>query len=176
MRDYTGHEGLAGWYDAFFDAKPALGEVPPFSVLMSTTPCLAKIPKFIFTPDETFTANLLVRNELAEAIPAGTLWHWSFGAHAGWAKAKSAIPPGALAEVGTVSVPLAGFDAPGAECFTGWLLGATRTNPLEPHRYCEKCHRVEFHPEAQGLRRLQQALYHLRKDRDHTHGRHQERQ
>ncbi len=43
----------------------------------------------------------------------------------------------------------AGFDAPGAECFTGWLLGATRTNPLEPHRYCEKCHRVEFHPEAQ---------------------------
>ena len=117
MRDYTGHEGLAGWYDAFFDAKPALGEVPPFSVLMSTTPCLAKIPKFIFTPDETFTANLLVRNELAVAIPAGTLWHWSFGAHCGWAKAKSAIPPGALAEVGTVSVPLAGFDAPGRHEF-----------------------------------------------------------
>ncbi len=113
MRDYTGQgEGLVGWYDAFFDAKSALGEVPPFSVLMSTTPCLAKIPKFIYTTNETFTANLLVRNELAGAIPAGTFSRWSFGAHAGWAKAKSAIPPGALADVGTVSVPLAGFDAP----------------------------------------------------------------
>ena len=114
MRDYTGQgEGLVGWYDAFFDAKPALGEVPPFSVLMSTTPCLAKIPKFLWTSNETFTAKLLVRNELAVAIPAGTLWRWSFGAYAGWAKAKSAILPGALADVGSVSVPLAGFDAPG---------------------------------------------------------------
>jgi hypothetical protein len=113
MRDYTGHEGLAGWYDAFFDAKSALGEVPPFSVLMSTTPCLAKFPKFMYTTNETFTANLLVRNELAEAIPAGTVWRWALGAHSGWVKAKSPIPPGALADIGTVTVPLAGFDAPG---------------------------------------------------------------
>lgn len=42
----------------------------------------------------------------------------------------------------------AGFDPSGAICFTAWLLGATEVNPLEPHLYCPKCHRVEFHPEA----------------------------
>ena len=42
------------------------------------------------------------------------------------------------------------FEAAGAQCFTAWLLGATRINPVEPHRYCEKCHRVEFHPEVQS--------------------------
>ena len=113
MRDYPGQgEALIGWYDAFFDAKPALGEVPPFSVLMSTTPCLAKIPKFLWTSNETFTARLLVRNELADAIPAGTRWRWSFGTHAGWAEAKKPIPAGELADVGGVSVPLDGFAAP----------------------------------------------------------------
>ena len=92
MRDYPGQgEALIGWYDAFFDAKPALGEVPPFSVLMSTTPCLAKFPKFLWTSNETFTARLLVRNELADAIPAGTRWRWSFGIHSGWAVAEKSI-------------------------------------------------------------------------------------
>ena len=113
MRDYTGQgEALIGWYDAFFDAKPALGEVPPFSVLMSTTPCLAKFPKFLWTSNETFKARLLVRNELAEAIPAGTRWRWSFGKHAGWAEAKKPIPAGELADLGGVSVPLDSFAAP----------------------------------------------------------------
>ncbi len=42
------------------------------------------------------------------------------------------------------------FDAPGAECFVAWLLGATDVNPLEPHLRCPKCHRVEFHPEVQS--------------------------
>ncbi|MBR6733198.1 MAG: hypothetical protein IKL96_02240 [Kiritimatiellae bacterium] len=113
MRDYTGQgEALIGWYDAFFDAKPALGEVPPFSVLMSTVPCLAKFPKFLWTSNETFTARLLVRNELAEAIPAGARWRWSFGVHGGWAEAKKPIPAGELADVGGVSVPLETFAAP----------------------------------------------------------------
>ena len=113
MRDYTGQgEALIGWYDAFFDAKPALGEVPPFSVLMDTVPCLAKISKFLWTSNETFTARLLVRNELAEAIPAGTRWRWSFGSHAGWAVAGKPIPAGELADVGGVSVPLDTFTAP----------------------------------------------------------------
>lgn len=113
MRDYTGQgEALVGWYDAFFDAKPALGEVPPFSVLMSAMPCLAKFPKFLWTSNETFTARLLVRNELADAIPAGTRWRWSFGRYAGWAEAKEPIPAGELADVGGVSVPLDSFAAP----------------------------------------------------------------
>ena len=114
MRDYTGQgEALVGWYDAFFDAKPALGEVPPFSVLMGTTPCLAKFPKFLWTSDETFTARLLVRNELADAIPAGTRWRWSLGAHSGWAVADRPIPAGELADVGGVSVHLGAVAAPG---------------------------------------------------------------
>lgn len=113
MRDYTGQgEALIGWFDAFFDAKPALGEVPPFSTLTSTTPCLAKFPKFIWTSNETFSARLLVRNELADAIPAGTRWHWSFGACSGWAEAKKPIPAGELADVGGVSVPLDTFATP----------------------------------------------------------------
>lgn len=113
MRDYTGQgEALIGWYDAFFDAKPALGEVPPFSTLMSTTPCLAKFPKFLWTTNETFTARLLVRNELADAIPAGTRWRWSLGTYAGWAEAKEPVPAGTLADIGAVSVPLDDFAAP----------------------------------------------------------------
>ena len=113
MRDYTGQgEALVGWYDAFFDAKPALGEVPPFSVLMGTTPCLAKFPKFLWTTNETFAARLLVRNELAEAIPAGTRWRWSLGPHTGWATADKPVPAGELADVGGVSVPLRDFAAP----------------------------------------------------------------
>lgn len=113
MRDYPGQgEALIGWYDAFFDAKPALGEVPPFSVLMSTTPCLAKFPKFLWTSNETFRARLLVRNELADAIPAGTRWRWSFGIHGGWAVAAKSIPAGELADVGSISVELSSFAAP----------------------------------------------------------------
>ena len=42
------------------------------------------------------------------------------------------------------------FEAEGAQCFTAWLLGATRINPVEPHRYCEKCRRTEFHPEVES--------------------------
>ena len=42
------------------------------------------------------------------------------------------------------------FDASGCECFTAWLLGATDVNPLEPHLWCPKCHKVIFHPEVQS--------------------------
>ena len=113
MRDYTGQgEALVGWYDAFFDAKPALGEVPSFSALMSTTPCLAKFPKFLWMTNETFTAKLLVRNELAEPIPAGTRWRWSLGIYSGWATAKQPIAAGQLAQVGSLSLPLNAFTAP----------------------------------------------------------------
>ena len=113
VRDYTGQgEALVGWYDAFFDAKPALGEVEPFSGLMRPVPFLAKFGKFLWTTNETFTARLLVRNGLAAPIPAGTRWRWSFGPKTGWAVAAEPIPAGALAEVGAVSVPLAGFEAP----------------------------------------------------------------
>ena len=113
LRDYTGQgEALIGWYDAFFDAKPALGEVPPFSNLMRPVPCLAKFPKFLWTSNETFTARLLVRNCLAVEIPAGTRWRWSFGIHGGWAVAERPVPPGKLADVGGISVPLESFSAP----------------------------------------------------------------
>lgn len=40
------------------------------------------------------------------------------------------------------------FEAFGTSSFTAWLLGATRLNPAEPHRYCKKCRRIEFHPEV----------------------------
>ncbi|MBQ4198309.1 MAG: hypothetical protein II649_00350, partial [Kiritimatiellae bacterium] len=113
VRDYTGQgEALVGWYDAFFDAKPALGEVPPFSDVMRPVAHLAKFSKFLWTSNETFEAKLLVRNCLAGDIPAGTRWHWSFGARDGWAVAEKAIPAGGLANVGRLSMPLADFSAP----------------------------------------------------------------
>lgn len=28
--------------------------------------------------------------------------------------------------------------------FVAWLLGASRINPLPPHRYCPRCHKIEF--------------------------------
>ncbi len=113
LRDYTGQgEALIGWYDAFFDAKPALGEVPPFSNLMRPVPCLATFAKFLWTSNETFTARLLVRNSLAGEIPEGTRWRWEFGIHGGWVTAKRPIPSGELAELGSISVPLESFSAP----------------------------------------------------------------
>ena len=113
VRDYTGQgEALVGWFDAFFDAKPALGEVEPFSALMRPVPFLAKFGKFLWTTNETFSARLMVRNGLASPIPAGTRWRWSFGPKEGWAVAAEPIPAGALADVGEVKVPLDGFDAP----------------------------------------------------------------
>ena len=42
------------------------------------------------------------------------------------------------------------FRSTGCECFTAWLLGATDVNPLEPHLRCNKCRKVEFHPEVQS--------------------------
>ena len=113
LRDYTGQgEALVGWYDAFFDAKPALGEVAPFSSLMRPVPFLARFAKFAWTTDETFVARLFVRNGLAVPIPSGTCWRWSFGAKSGWATAARDVPAGELAEVGEVRVQLRDFDAP----------------------------------------------------------------
>jgi hypothetical protein len=113
MRDYPGQgEALVGWYDAFFDAKPALGEVPPFSVLMRTIPCLARFPKFLWTSNETFKAELLVRNETAADLPQGTRWRWSLGPHGGWVSAAKPIRAGELAKVGDISVPLDSFAVP----------------------------------------------------------------
>ena len=113
VRDYTGQgEALVGWYDAFFDAKPALGEVPPFSELMRPVPFLAKMCKFLWTTSETFEARLCVRNGLATEIPAGTRWRWAFGPHEGWVSATEPVAPGAIAEVGKVTLPLSGFAAP----------------------------------------------------------------
>lgn len=43
--------------------------------------------------------------------------------------------------------------------FIAWLAGASRVNPLPPHRYCSRCHKVEFfyeklwNPENVRLRR-----------------------
>lgn len=52
MRDYTGQgEALTGWYDAFFDAKPTLGELPPFTAFNAPVVNLAKISKFVWTSD-----------------------------------------------------------------------------------------------------------------------------
>lgn len=113
MRDYPGQgEALVGWYDAFFDAKPALGEVPPFSVLTSTVPCLARFSKFLWTSNEIFKAELLVRNETALSIPQGTRWRWSFGSHEGWVSAAKPIEAGALAKVGEIAVALDSFPVP----------------------------------------------------------------
>ena len=113
MRDYTGQgEALTGWYDAFFGAKPALGEVPPFSSFNAPLVCLAKFAKFVWTDGELFKARLLVRNMLSEDIPAGTRWRWSLGHRSGWAVAEKPIPAGALADVGGVEILLAQFGSP----------------------------------------------------------------
>ena len=42
------------------------------------------------------------------------------------------------------------FESSSCICFTSWLLGATDVNPLEPHLRCNKCKKVEFHPEVQS--------------------------
>ena len=66
-------------------------------------------------------------------------------------RGRSAIMFDILARVRAAAVrKQARFDASGCECFVSWLLGATDVNPMEPHLWCPKCKRVEFHPEAQS--------------------------
>ena len=84
----------------------------PFSSLMRPVPVLARFAKFVWTTDDTFVARLFVRNGLAEPIPSGTRWRWSFGAKSGWAMTARDVPVGELAEVGEVRVQLRDFDAP----------------------------------------------------------------
>ena len=113
VRDYTGQgEALVGWFDAFFDAKPALGEVAPWSEVMRPVMFLARFNRFIWTPSDGFAADLMVRNALATEIPAGTRWRWSLGPREGWVTTEKAIAPGELATVGRVTMPLFPFAAP----------------------------------------------------------------
>ena len=107
VRDYTGQgEALVGWLDAFFDAKAGISELQPFSSVLRPVVFLARVPKFVLTADETFSASLLVRNVSEAAIPAGARYPYSFAGETGWIEVKDAVSPGEFSEPFNVSFRL----------------------------------------------------------------------
>ena len=107
VRDYTGQgEALVGWLDAFFDAKAGISELQPFSSILRPVVFLARVPKFVLTADETFSASLLIRNVSERTIPAGTRYPYSFAGETGWAVLKKEVDPGAFSESFSVSFRL----------------------------------------------------------------------
>ncbi|MCR5751588.1 MAG: hypothetical protein K6G91_06480 [Kiritimatiellae bacterium] len=109
MRDYTGQcEALVGWLDAFFDAKAGISELQPFSSVMRPVAFLARAEKFVLSADETFAAELLVRNVSEEAIPAGMMYPYSFAGRSGHVRLGAAVEPGGFSEPFRVSFRLDG--------------------------------------------------------------------
>jgi len=109
VRDYTGQgEALVGWLDAFFDAKAGIAELPSFSDVLRPVVYLARAEKFVLAADETFAADLFVRNISETTLPAGTRYPYSFAGEAGWVVLEAAVAPGEFSNPFRVSFKLDG--------------------------------------------------------------------
>lgn len=107
VRDYTGQgEAWVGWLDAFFDAKPALSELPAFSEFFRPVATLARFERHVWKAGEKFTARLQIRNAAETEIPEGTSYPVSFAGRTGWIRLPRAVASGELADVGTFAAVL----------------------------------------------------------------------
>lgn len=111
IQDFSGQfEALIGWLDSFYDVKPAVRDLPPFSQVCNALPHLVRLPKYVWEEGETFEARLFVRNLTDRAIPAGRAFGWSSGSRSGTFTLAAPLAVGDIAEVGKVSFPLVGAE------------------------------------------------------------------
>ena len=107
VQDYTGQgEALVGWRDPFYELKRAYIGKPAFNTIWGEKTYLARFKKYDWVVGETFTAKLFFRNLGAVPLPAGTPFPWVCAGRRGEVRASAPIAPGAVAELGLVSVPV----------------------------------------------------------------------
>ena len=107
VQDYTGQaEALVGWRDPFYVLKPGFADLPRFATVWGPVSFLARFGKFAWTAGETFRATLQVRNLTDRTIPAGTAYPYSLGGRTGEVCLPADVPPGHVATVATVELPL----------------------------------------------------------------------
>ena len=108
-RDYTG-QGVAtvGWLDAFWDSK---GLIAPekFREFCAPTVCLLRMPKRVFSSEETFSAKAQLAHYGAKPVEVNPVWKIKDDAGrelAGGKLPSQAVPTGRVATLGDISVPL----------------------------------------------------------------------
>lgn len=116
LNDYSGQgTALVGVLDVFFEEKGYI-DAPAFRRFCSPTVPLARIPKFVYTSDETFHANIEV-SHFGKAPLQNVKSTYVIRDHYGKVYARGVIsvqniPVGNLCALGNVELNLAGIDAP----------------------------------------------------------------
>ena len=116
LNDYSGQgTALVGVLDVFFEEKGYI-DAPAFRRFCSPTVPLARIPKFVYTSDETFHANIEV-SHFGKAPLQKVKSTYVIRDHYGKVYARGVIsvqniPVGNLCALGHVELNLAGIDAP----------------------------------------------------------------
>lgn len=116
LNDFTGQsEALVGVLDPFWDSK---GVVLPAEVREWNAPTvpLARFDRYVWTTDDTLEAAIQV-SHYGNADIHGAVARWSLSSGEGPPFAEGSLlpcdlPTGALTDLGRVSIPLAGLDAP----------------------------------------------------------------
>lgn len=116
LNDFTGQsEALVGMLDPFHDPKPGVSaaEVRQWN---APTVLLARFPKYVWTTDETFSAELEVAHFGPTNLPAGPV-QWVLSTKAGERAAggeisAATVSPGNVAALGSVKYSLTGLRKP----------------------------------------------------------------
>lgn len=109
MQDYQGQgEALVGWLDVFYDNK-GITSPARFSEHSSSTVCLLRIPKFVWTGDETFHAGIQLAHYGTRDLE--TCLRWSIADRSGRILASGKtetqlFKPGTSVIAGDMSFPL----------------------------------------------------------------------
>ncbi len=114
-RDYPGQgTAIVGWLDAFWDSK-GLIEPEDFRRFCGSTVVLARMPKRVYTEDETFRVQAELANYGPRDLKEQTLWQLKD--EKGNTLAEGTLPAaeapvGRVTSLGEISVPLAGAASP----------------------------------------------------------------
>jgi len=109
MQDYQGQgEALVGWLDAFYDSK-GITTPQQFSMHSGAIVPLARLPKYVWTNNETFTAKILLANYSKNIIDKNLVWKITDAK--GVLLKNGELPAriysrGSLHEAGQIEVPL----------------------------------------------------------------------
>lgn len=157
LQDFPGQgTALVGVLDAFMESKGFI-EPEKWREFCSEIVLLARIPRFTYTQEETFVAELEIANYGSDSLEAMQL-EWSLKQgdrliEAGAMAAKN-IQQGALENVGTLQIDLSAAEAPAKLELTLKWKGSDVINHYP----------IWVYPSAQAEAKPQQAEFHLRRE------------